>query len=163
MAIDQPVEDLIWRGRLQLGDEPGIYGDLPYVGLSAMFPIELFPFDSTLFEAAGEVHVIVSLEEVRTYSGYPGPLVVVAKQVANPQSPGHWASHELERTHIGPDGRARITLRGNIPRYVTLSVHADLSTPPGLCDEIVIRKLVTLSTSHYGYLGFRSRRSEGSR
>ncbi len=36
--------ELIWQGRVQLGDEPGVYGDADYAGLSFELPVTLTPF-----------------------------------------------------------------------------------------------------------------------
>jgi hypothetical protein len=33
--------ELIWAGRIHLGDEPGVYGDAAYTGLATEFPLTL--------------------------------------------------------------------------------------------------------------------------
>jgi hypothetical protein len=35
----------IWQGRIHLGDEPGIYGNANYSGLSMEFPFTIKNFD----------------------------------------------------------------------------------------------------------------------
>ena len=33
--------ELIWKGRIHLGDEPGIFGDAEYAGISLELPVTL--------------------------------------------------------------------------------------------------------------------------
>lgn len=37
--------ELVWQGRLQFGDEPGVYGDAHYAGLCSEWPVTIRKFD----------------------------------------------------------------------------------------------------------------------
>ena len=45
--MKNPKDELIWQGRIHLGDEPGVYGDASYSGLCTERPIAVLPFDPT--------------------------------------------------------------------------------------------------------------------
>lgn len=44
MAVN-PQQELIWQGRLQLGDQPGVYGDAAYSGITAELPMTVYRVD----------------------------------------------------------------------------------------------------------------------
>ncbi len=39
--------ELVWEGRIHLGDEPGMYGDAGYSGIALEFPLTLRKTDPT--------------------------------------------------------------------------------------------------------------------
>jgi hypothetical protein len=147
------VLDLVWRGRIQIGDEPGIYSDAQYGGLCLDLPIELLPYAGTS-KVPGDVAVIVEAEEVKIYEGFSGHPVSLFALV---KRGGHWARKKLVTGELNSKNRgvAELRIRGAIPRYVTIRVETNPQLPPGLYDEMVIRRLSVKSDTHYGYLGFR--------
>lgn len=150
----QKVTDLLWRGRIQLGDEPGIYSDAQYGGLCLDLPIELLPYSGDP-EEEGDLTIIIEASEVKIYEGFNGhPVTLFALEEAGA---GKWARREVEHGELNNDngGRAEIPLRGAIPKYVSLRLEANPQLPPGLYDEMVVNRLSVRSETHYGYLGWR--------
>jgi len=148
------VRDLLWRGKLQLGDEPGIYGDAQYGGLSMEVPVELFPY-SGQFQSEGLVQIGVRARDVKVYEGFPGhPVVLFGFFQADGKM---WTKKQLAATRLTTDtqGTAILTLKGPIPRYVSLQVSTDISIQPGLFDEMIVEEIWLDSVTHYGFLGFR--------
>lgn len=67
--MKNPQSEMIWKGRLQLGDEPGVYGDASYSGLGCQLPATL-----TKFAAAGSADDItfqVGTTDVQIFDPYP--------------------------------------------------------------------------------------------
>jgi hypothetical protein len=154
------VRDLLWRGRLQVGDEPGVYGDAQYAGLCLEFPIEVIP-SSGEYQANGMVDVGVRASEVEVYKGFPGHPVELYGFSPDDNHPGTWKKVRLADGRLTTEngGVVVLPIRGCVPRYISLRVSSDSSTPPGLFDEIVVEELWLDSVTHYGYLGFRFHRS----
>jgi hypothetical protein len=160
MKITGTESNLIWRGKLQLGDQSVIYGDAHYIGLCAEFPIELLPFSGE-DQGSGEVTVLLEAQEVRTYGDYEGHHVVVMGYGEDPKNSNRWKETELASARLSDksNGRVEIPIRGEIPRYVSVRTRIDTEIPPGLYDEIVVRQLSILSKTHFGYPGFRPGRT----
>jgi hypothetical protein len=150
------VRDLLWRGRLQMGDEPGIYGAAHYAGISVEFPIELFPY-SGQFESQGTIQVGLRASDVKVYEGFAGHPVVLFGFSPDDESQKTWSKTHLtmDRLTAENSGTVLLTLEGSIPRYVSLQVSTDIAIHPGLYDEMVIEELWLDSVTHYGFLGFR--------
>jgi len=150
----QKVTELLWRGRIQLGDEPGIYSDAQYGGLTLDLPVELLAYsgDAT---TNGEVVLIIEAREVKIYQGYAGHPVTVFALTEG--ADGKWQRQAVAHGELNNDneGRAELLLRRPIPRYVSIRVEENSQLPPGLYDEIVVHRLSIRSETHYGYLGWR--------
>jgi hypothetical protein len=156
VSTDSPrVVDLIWRGHMQLGDEPGIYGDCDYMGLAVEIPIEVHPYPEKSQSSADSVTFIIEAAEVRVYGGYPGHPVSIFAFMAD----GHnrWSRRVLASGRLTNEngGHLRLLVEGEVPRFVSIRVEIDTTIPPGLYDEIVVRRLSMESTTHFGQLGFR--------
>jgi hypothetical protein len=57
MAMN-PHAELIWQGRIQVGDEPGVYGDATYSGHMCSVPL-------TVFHMTGGGHTPVTIVQTR--------------------------------------------------------------------------------------------------
>jgi len=162
MTAPEHAPDIIWQGRIHIGDEPGYYGDAAFAGLCFDLPIELMPYSGEYkdgHESEGHVTLILNADGLRPDLGYPGHRVIFFP-LAPDETSGAWTEGSIgARGRLGaPDsGPLSLTLEGNIPRYSILRVRADTEIAPGLYQEIVITRLSLVSHSHYAYLGFRYR------
>ena len=159
MAKKAESKNLIWQGRLHVGDEPGAYGDSTYVGLNVELPVELIPH-SEEYASRGEITLVLNAEGIEPARGYPGHQVtVVAYGEKNgagrqPSSAKKLAEGRLD---IKGQGELRLTVKGDVPRYVAVRIAVDQEVDPGLYLETVISRLSLISSSHYAYLGYRYR------
>ncbi len=58
--MDGPAPELLWRGRLHLGDGPGVYGDASYVGLGVELPMMIRRFPDA--QGNADVNLVVEAE-----------------------------------------------------------------------------------------------------
>lgn len=168
-----PKQEFVWQGRLHLGDEPGVYGDASYVGLSAELPITV-----TLVEQGGSDMVKITLETgaVQTYGAYLGHHVTLKHyELDASQPPNHWKESILWQGRLksssgnnatDPSGSKErleipIDLAGKMkpgePLFTSINVRVDTSVPAGLYDDFLIKRLSFQSDSHkyYATFGFR--------
>lgn len=152
--------ELIWRGRLHIGDEPGVYGNASYVGLCAEWPLTLRKFDPES-EDAGNVMIRLRAEDAGVRPPFKGHRVSLwryrpAPTLGNPQA---WArtrlasgaAHRLSGLELG----IATQLPGDAPTlHVSLRIETDVSPLPGLYDDLVLVELSMLSLTHYASLGF---------
>jgi hypothetical protein len=150
----QSPTERVWEGRLHLGDEPGVYGDAAYCGLSVELPLTLHRL---LRDAAPDerVEVILEAQDVRVFEGYAGHLVRVLGHFSNPEGQPEWTVRELATGRLARNAMS-LTIAGEIPAHVSVSVHVDTDVGPGLFDDFVLRRLSLRSASHYASLGFRA-------
>lgn len=64
------LQELDRKGRLHLGDEPGIYGDTAYAGTGVDLPVTLYPFAADV--SGADVTIVVEAEHIEIYGGYAG-------------------------------------------------------------------------------------------
>ena len=157
-------QELVWQGRLHLGDEPGIYGNAQYVGLCAELPLtvmqnssetEMTPKGVVLSDS---VRLVLEAEDVRTYAGYPGHQVFVVEHYE--ASEGVWQERLIGQGKLWDMDVAEITLDlsgKQIPLFLSVRVKVDTSVPAGLYDDFVIKKLsmYTHGSKYYSSFGFR--------
>jgi hypothetical protein len=151
--------EMIWRGRVHLGDEPGIYGDACYSGLSVELPLTL-----QKTSAAGPDTATLSLRttDVQTFTGYLGHALTVTLFQPDLAQPLHWNEVQLASAAIGSadDNRKDVSfsLTGHTsPYFLSFKVEVDTDVPPGLYDDFVVTHLLNLSTNTFAAsLGFRA-------
>jgi hypothetical protein len=163
-----PESELIWTGRMHLGDEPGIYGNASYVGLSFELPIMLRPF-STESVASPDATLVLSSEEVKVYPPYRGHIVTITsyEQVpsADPAALPPWRERPVCPKQ--PDNESpcawRLTKEGDLkldfdpPQnsfYYSVRVRVDTTVTAGLYDDFLITRLGIRSKTHYASFGF---------
>lgn len=151
--------NLIWRGRLHLGDEPGAYGDATYVGLNLELPIEVIPFgDKSASES--KITLILNAEGIEPDRGYPGHRVTVVsygQDYVDEKRQSRATTLAEDRLDLKSRGELRLKVAGEVPRYIAIRIEVDLGVEPGLYLETVITRLSLSSSSHYAYLGYRYR------
>src|SRR5258707_1271926 len=87
--MKNPKDELIWQGRIHLGDEPGVYGDASYSGLCTELPITILPFEPSTSQE--DINFELKAENVLVFSGYPGHVITVFGYEPDPASgPYKW-------------------------------------------------------------------------
>ena len=154
-------QELIWQGRLHLGDEPGVYGDATYTGIGCELPITLRRFNP---QAAEDATLFLRTEHVAVYQGYPGHRVTVTAYEES-STAHHWQERVLvDDIRITDENPVAVTLplsqQPDRPENVFLSVRirADTTVAPGLYDDFLIVSLSLESGPHgyYAIFGFDS-------
>lgn len=148
MALSQQAE-LIWQGKVHLGDEPGVYGDAAYSGLCVELPITLIKTDPA---AADSTTIVLRTKEVQTFAGYPGHRITVAAYVPDPNEPNHANRQVLarERLTTADDNRKQVAvdLTGlTFPAFLGVRLEVDTDVPPGLYDDFLFVRLSNSSVN----------------
>lgn len=154
--MDTDTRQLVWQGRLHLGDEPGIYGDACYVGLGCDLPITVREFDK---HPTGAATFVLATENMGTQRSYPSHMMQVVcyeeTDVVN-----HYSERVYRETLLVPgDSLIEADLSGvrakpEGPRYLSIRVRLDTSAPPALYDDFVVAGLSLQSMRYYASFGF---------
>lgn len=154
MNHDNP--ELVWQGRLHLGDGPGVYGDAPYVGLSVELPLTLRRFPDAEGSATGTL--LIETEGLHPRFGSTGPTITVARHSRGGDG-GTYEDHVLLKESLteatttlqiefdGDNGRD-----DHLPISVLLRTNTD--TQPGLYTDFVLVSVRFECATHYASLGF---------
>ena len=142
-----PQPELIWQGRTHLGDEPGLFGDAFYAGLTTEIPLTLQKIDPA---GPDITTLVVQTQNVETFSGYPGHLITVTLYEEDPDQSFHFIETPLgtERLTSADNNRQEIIidLTDKVsPMFVSVRVRIDTEVPPGLYDDFVVTKLLNKS------------------
>jgi hypothetical protein len=145
MLSAQP--ELVWQGRIHLGDEPGVYGDAAYSGIALEFPLTLQKTDSA---GPDTTTLVLRTQDVQTFAGYPGHLITVTAYQPDPGDPTHATETVLatERLTSADNNRkdVAVNLAGIVsPVFVSVRVRVDTEVPPGLYDDFVVTRLLNRS------------------
>ena len=152
-------EELIWQGLIQLGDNPGTYGNAQYAGLCIEFPVQLTRYNET-----EKQDIILTLEanDVEIYEGYPGHSVTVTGYYPDSQNSYKWNSKILVTEKMGTNfsGKLNLLIKAlDVPKekcfYISVRISVDTQVTPGLYDEFVITRLSMQSKTHYADFGFK--------
>ncbi len=135
--------ELVWEGRIHLGDEPGVYGDAAYSGIALEFPLTLRKTDPG---GPDTTTLVLLTQDVQTFAGYPGHLITVAAHQPDPADPTRAVETVLttQRLTSVDDNRKELTVNlAGIPSpaFVSLRVRVDIEVPPGLYDDFVVTRL----------------------
>ncbi len=140
--------ELVWEGRVHLGDEPGVYGDAAYSGIAVEFPLTLRKTDPA---GPDTTTLVLRTQDVQTFAGYPGHLITVTAYQPDPGDPTHATETVLatERLTSADNNRREvaINLAGIAsPAFVSVRVRVDTEVPAGLYDDFVVTRLLNRST-----------------
>ena len=135
--------ELIWDGRIHLGDEPGTYGDTPYSGIALELPVTLQKADTA---GADATTLILHTRNVETFAGYLGHLITVTAFLPDPNEPFHAVENVLATERLTSADQNRRELELDLsgltyPVFVTVRVRVDTEVPAGLYDDFVVTKL----------------------
>jgi len=148
------TDELIWRGRIHLGDEPGVYGDASYSGLCMELPVTMFPFDPT--SSVEDIKFELKAEDVHVFNGYVGHVITVSgyEPDPTPANPYKWKQVTLLTTVMSSD-KTDITVPSlNSHKFISIQIRVDTTVKARLYNDFVVVRLALRSTSHYAVLGF---------
>lgn len=146
--------EIVWQGRLHLGDEPGIYGDATYTGLAVELPLTLIETAST-----NTASLVVRAENVHVIAPYQGHIVSVvsyqqgdATEIGNARIAASGTPSEVE-IDVALDLSSVAS-----PGFIGVRIHVDSAVAPGLYNDFVISGLRLSSPDHavVAKLGFHS-------
>jgi hypothetical protein len=142
--------ELIWQGRIHLGDEPGVYGDASYCGLALELPLTL---QKPVSSGSDSTTLRVVTEDVATFAGYPGHLITVLLHEPDPAHPGHFNEVVLATARLTSAGQNKVDVpldlaNRSLPARLSVRVQADTEVPPGLYDDFVVTRLYNKSPDH---------------
>jgi hypothetical protein len=150
-------QEMIWQGRLHLGDEPGVFGDASYAGICAELPITVTRTDPT--GPAQEFKLVLVTDNLETFQGYPGHEITVFMYVPDPNQPFHSIQQVLASARfVGADhNKKEVTINvGSSPSPLRLSVRLRIDTTvnPGVYDDFVWRRLSLKATNFEFFASF---------
>jgi hypothetical protein len=142
--------ELVWQGRIHLGDEPGVYGDAGYSGLAVDVPVTLQKTDPG---GPDRTTLEVATQDVTTFAGYPGHLVTVLLYEPEPSQANHFKAVELASTRLTSSHQGRVNIDINLsgrqsPARVSVRIQVDTEVSPGLYDDFVVTRLSNRSPNH---------------
>jgi hypothetical protein len=161
MAIS-PQGELVWRGRLQLGDEPGVYGDASFAGLMLSIPFTVY---HTASGGRSPITITLETEDAKTYSPYPGHEIALVHHHANTNDPQRWLEQVIATEYLNSNSNNLINFRNvDLASFgeticLSLRIRVDTSVPAGLYDDFVVGRLIFDASPAYHYyasLGFDS-------
>ena len=147
--------ELIWRGSVHQGDEPGVFGQSSYAGLSFELPITL----NSQTSKEQDVSLTIFPMHVKVFAGYPGHKVTITQFVPNTNSPNQfdWMETVLKSDHITNDQPKSITFKVKGAKvYISCRIEIDTTVTPGLYDDFLITGLDFQSKDYqyFASLGF---------
>jgi hypothetical protein len=149
--------ELVWHGRLHLGDEPGIYGDAVYTGLCTEWPMTFARFDPAEL-APGRIVVRLSAEHVIVLDDHPGHKVTLARYEPG-ETPFRWKKVCLDGEIDYRLKSDAIELLFDVPGgpeviYASVRIEVDATVQPGSYNDFLVTSLQIRSHTHYASLGF---------
>jgi hypothetical protein len=141
--------ELVWEGRIHVGDEPGVYGDAAYSGIALELPLTLRKTDPA---GPDTTTLVLRTQDVQTFAGYPGHLITVTAYQPDPHDPTRATETVLttERLTSADNNREEIVVSPaglNSPAFVSVRVRVDTNVPPGLYDDFVVTRLLNSSAN----------------
>jgi hypothetical protein len=139
-VVTDPRNETIWRGRVHLGDAPGIFGDAQYAGICSEHPITIYRSPLEDFPLDEAFELIVRTDCVRVLAGL-GHVVSAFVHDPDPQNPNQYKEcladeqrvvDQVEETVVivRPDGRPQI--------HVTVRLRVDTTIRPGLYNDFLL-------------------------
>ncbi|MCP9958968.1 MULTISPECIES: hypothetical protein [Streptomyces] len=135
--------ELVWQGRIHLGDEPGTFGDADYPGLTMELPLTLRKTDPS---GPDTTKLVLATQNAETYAGYPGHLITVTHFRPAPGDPNHFTETVIATARLQSSDNNRkeipLTLPGTSSSFfISVRVRVDTEVPPGLYDDFVVTHL----------------------
>lgn len=154
MAI-KAQQEMIWQGRLHIGDEPGIYGDASYPGLCAELPFTVVRTDPT----AQQFKILLATSDLETFQGYPGHEITVFEYLPDPNQQFHSIQQVLATARFGSADQNTKEVTVNVglspdPFRLSVRLRIDTTINPGLYDDFVWRKLSLKATNFQFFASF---------
>ncbi|MDA2811699.1 hypothetical protein O4J56_13745 [Nocardiopsis sp. RSe5-2] len=133
--------ELVWQGRIHLGDEPGVYGDAAYSGLAMELPLTLAKTDPN---GPDTTTLRLRTQDVATFGGYPGHAITVI--LYEEDQPNHFTETILSSALLTSADNNKVDIPVDLsgaalPARVSVRVRVDTEVPPGLYDDFVVVRL----------------------
>src|SRR5580693_10073685 len=142
-----PASIFIWEGIIHMGDEPGIYGNAHYSGLSMEFPLTVRNFNHSS-PPSDIIKLEIDTEDVNVFLGYLGHLIVIRLYTPDPQpgKPNKWKETIIKNTDRILNGATKtvidIPVSGSPdPIYISITIQIDTDVKPGLYDDFLFTGL----------------------
>ena len=148
----QNADEPIWQGSLHLGDEPGIYGDAAYAGLTVDLPVTLTPFQTS--GPAPDIHFESFAKDVKVFAPYTGHKITIYSFAKPPTGSTTWTKTSAGSGVLDSD-RAEVQVTAPGDGHYIVRVEVDTDLPPGLYNDFRLVGLRLMSTTHYADFGFR--------
>ncbi len=137
-----PIESIfIWEGKIQLGDEPGIYGDAAYSGIGIKLPLTLANIDPNAPQD-DILKITLHTSDVNVYKGYPGHKIIVYSYAEDPANKSHWIETVIKNTdRITKDKFTifEVPIRHFVGSdYISIGIEVDTTVAPGLYDDFLL-------------------------
>jgi hypothetical protein len=145
-------QELIWEGRIHIGDEPGVYGDAEYPGIAAEWPVTLFRSDDATTD---KVTFIIDAEKVTVFAPYPGHLVTIT--LYEDDGTGTFTAKETTlATDRLKSNATKIDVQ--VPKtkrsFISVRVRVDTTVLPGLYNDFELIRLSIKATNFEYTAGF---------
>jgi hypothetical protein len=155
-----PNQELIWQGRIHLGDEPGTYGDAHYNGICAELPITVYRMDPTSKKDL-QFTLILDTEDAETYKDYPGHAITVTAYDPDPAQQYHSIERVVAQTQLGSADNNQKQIQVSLgtspgPFYMSVRLRSDTTVNPGFYDDFLLIRLSLTSPDFYAVFGFRN-------
>jgi hypothetical protein len=162
MAVNLENQELIWEGRIQLGDEPGTFGDAQYSGIATELPLMIRRTDPTNLHD-DPLTFALDFEHVQIFGNYPGHHISLFIYVPDPAQQYHSIEQLLTQSTVTPADGQHKEFSFNLgtgpgPFFLSLRLRSDTSVNPGFYNDFVFTRLseVSPTTTYYTVLGFRN-------
>lgn len=157
MAVN-PQQELVWQGRLHLGDEPGVYGDAAYCGLAAELPLTVQRLDSS-DTSASSFKIVLDTEELQTFTGSPGHEITVVIYDPDPSQEFRFIERILARDQFTGDDNNHKEISVDVgnevgPFRLSVRLRSDTTVTPGLYDDFIWRRLSLLAENFAFFASF---------
>ncbi|ERN41348.1 hypothetical protein KR51_00019150 [Rubidibacter lacunae KORDI 51-2] len=157
MAVN-PQQELVWQGRIHLGDEPGIYGDASYSGLTVELPLTVQRLDPSNTDAKS-FRIVLDTQGLQTFEGFPGHEITVTIYEPDPEKQYHFVERILAREQFTGKDNNHKEITTNVgdaagPFRISVSVRCDTEVTPGLYDDFVWRRLSLLAENFAFFASF---------
>ncbi len=152
-------QELVWQGRLHLGDEPGVYGDATYSGLAAELPLTVYRMDP----AATSFDVVLDTENLNTFTAFPGHNpgheITIVFYDPHATQPNQFVERPLPPVLFTTADNNHKVIPVNVgnktgPFRVSVRFRCDTEVKPGLYDDFVWKRLSLLAKNFAFYASF---------
>jgi hypothetical protein len=157
-----PSSIFIWEGKIHLGDEPGIYGNASFSGLSLEYPLTIANIDNQ-HPQNDTLKLELVTADVNVFPGYPGHKVVIRLYTPNPipGNPYQWKETIIKDTDriLNSTTPTIVAIPINAQAdntYISIAIEIDTTVKPGLYDDFLLTRLNyrTANDAIFAKLGF---------
>ena len=157
MAVN-PKQELVWQGRLHLGDEPGVYGDASYCGITAELPLTVQRLDAS-DTTATSFRIILDTEALQTFSGSPGHEITILIYEPDPGQQFRLIERTLASARFTGNDNNHKEIIVNVgsetgPFRISVRFRCDTTVTPGLYDDFIWQKLSLLAEKFAFFASF---------